>query len=418
MAKALREVAPVLSPPSCAIALVIQQPGGGPPTLAERIRTTMADAAHKTAIQLQLSLAENEVAEAKSKLAAIRKQAADENAGVSTYDSSCPSPLRELPAELRNVIYELCLVVGKIHYSYGDRAMQLPHFDMRVTTPTQSPEVQLFRLCKQIYAEACKVYLSKNTFVILNYMCTSDEDDPPFVGLYRNKAEMQIICCLSISLDYRCLSRDYADNAVQSGMSFGLWTAMVGEAGDENCFTIDLHADMIDRLCIAWERLFNDLLMNDFKLDFLQVNVQNCYCGALSCCRLTKDAFHFDILKRCLPHLDLETLDIIGTEHCLERNMIRRLGEGKGAKKMTFHGVKYKPKRAEFYQWDPDVEIAVDDDKAEDESGEWLEKALGLADEDEGREDEDGGDSDNDEDETDEDIDDEDEAGGGAYTDD
>jgi hypothetical protein len=70
-----------------------------------------------------------------------------------------------LPTEIRVMIYEELLVVGKVFYtpdSYdvwnGERCRRHELF--------RKPELQLLRLCKQIHYEAEPVYLAKNLFVM------------------------------------------------------------------------------------------------------------------------------------------------------------------------------------------------------------------------------------------------------------
>jgi hypothetical protein len=72
----------------------------------------------------------------------------------------------KLPREIRNLVYELCLVVGEVRIGNTDWA-QRP--DMRCKVPKSAKaEVSLFTVSRQIRRETLEVYLSKNDFVIPN----------------------------------------------------------------------------------------------------------------------------------------------------------------------------------------------------------------------------------------------------------
>ena len=60
----------------------------------------------------------------------------------------------DLPPEIRNMIYEELLIVGKVFYGYYS-----PN-----RSGYRSPQLTLLRVCKQIHAEAEPLFLSKNLF--------------------------------------------------------------------------------------------------------------------------------------------------------------------------------------------------------------------------------------------------------------
>lgn len=91
-----------------------------------------------------------------------------------TLLSSCPT-IREqtecfrfldLPAELRLNVYEELLVVGKIFYTPDSYDIEAGPERIAHWKEYAVPPLAILRTCKQIYAEAEEVYLSKNLFVL------------------------------------------------------------------------------------------------------------------------------------------------------------------------------------------------------------------------------------------------------------
>ena len=74
-----------------------------------------------------------------------------------------------LPREIRNAIYELCVVRGQVFISRPGYIPYLPDLDMRYTDrrrDTEPVETQLFLISIEIRLEALEVFLSMNQFVI------------------------------------------------------------------------------------------------------------------------------------------------------------------------------------------------------------------------------------------------------------
>ena len=80
----------------------------------------MAKETNIAELQRRLKTAEREVGKVHGELAAALKyEAAGEtgSADSTTYDPTAPCRLLDLPIELRDAIYELCVVVDKVYFT-------------------------------------------------------------------------------------------------------------------------------------------------------------------------------------------------------------------------------------------------------------------------------------------------------------
>ena len=154
---------------------------------------------------------------------------------MAQVDTEGSRHLLTLPEEIRAMIFELCVVVGNVPYCPPNAAKEFRDFDMRITTPTESPQVQLFRVCKQIHSETRKIFLKTNTFIVLAN-CSPGHKQPrlPLAGLYSNIAEKKLIRHLSINLDYRNFTSGFADYNFQRGLSMQIWSMSSSRIADES----------------------------------------------------------------------------------------------------------------------------------------------------------------------------------------
>lgn len=77
-----------------------------------------------------------------------------------------PPTLLSLPAEIRNMIYRYCLIVGKVvHYRLRFQKQK------RLLSPDElwkKPQTQLFQVCKTIFVEAAPIYFAETQFFLLS----------------------------------------------------------------------------------------------------------------------------------------------------------------------------------------------------------------------------------------------------------
>ena len=155
----------------------------------------------------ELETVQRELAEVKKQLAVYQAGANDfsktDDEGVAT-STFC---FLDLPRELRDAIYELCVVPGKVFIYHANT---IKTYDMRITS-TNPPEFQAFRVCKQFHEEARELFIEKNLFVLTSGPCTT----VPTLHKFLNSVDTKKLRRLSLSFDYR----DYAASGVSEAVT-------------------------------------------------------------------------------------------------------------------------------------------------------------------------------------------------------
>ena len=300
----------------------------------------------------------DENASLKRKLGDLEEQLADLRkqlwTGQHTRDRLPPSttnmgptrrPFRflDLPRELRDAVYKLCLNVGKV---YIEHPTSVRIHDMRITEKT-TPEQQLFLVCKEIHSEAKEVYVLNNTFVLTSGPYTK----VPAFRKFLASIDQKLLRRLSISFDYR----DYAAGAVNQCMTFYIRESMRQAASS----TDKMQASMADLMRFqtiqtVWFPILT--LLCTLSLDYLQVSVENCYAmdgverifttvldrtwqEASESGRDGEEEKELPLTSICktLSELNVNNVDIVGTADKIERNWLRdRLGAS--SSKLRFRG--------------------------------------------------------------------------------
>lgn len=259
----------------------------------------------------------------------------------------------KLPRELRNEVYELCVVVGEVRIGDDDWA-QWP--DMRYKGPKSAKaEVALFTTNKQIRLEALEVYISKNHFIVPNAAMWSPlrarytrympgHSNPPLV--------LRHLRSISIPFDFRSRADE---NDGRRSIDFHIGR----DKSDEVDFTIEHHNDYAVSLHRNFNTTLYRMIMEHQQLRRLQINVQNATCR-LGCHRLVVIMFRDNYFKQKLEAWvfsplpkRLESLEFLGTINDEERRVIRSAFPDCLRSKITFRG-QFDSVRG---VWDPDVEI-------------------------------------------------------------
>ena len=182
----------------------------------------------------------------------------------------------DLPTELRDRIYELCLARTRLFIR------PRPHLDRRYSGWKQydKPEWQLPRVSHQVRYEAAKILFSWN-IVILGYRGFDGIDTDMPYGLVHYISRN--VVAGSITLDVRGYTRNMLDfighgRFVTEVRKFGL-----GEPSTEPNLTLQLH-NLTGMSISVWK----SQMMFFRNARYLQVDISHCYCP-LGCHRMIKE---------------------------------------------------------------------------------------------------------------------------------
>jgi hypothetical protein len=274
-----------------------------------------------------------------------------------------------LPRELRNLVYEFCVVVGEVRIGNHDNWAQYP--DMRyIHREGAKAETSLFAVNKQIRVEALELYLSKNHFVVPSTaMWTSDGS---CAGYWHHISGRPGISAVhkhvrSISMPFDFWSLMDEDGGKDS---INFHTAV--ETNDEVNFAMERHNDFAFWLCHSFIDILADIPLGYPQLRKLQINLQNATCR-LGCHRLVVAIFTDADTKKRLEHYWriaenarlIESLEFLGTINGEERRAIRSAFPHFLRSKVTFRG-QIDPT---WGLWDPDVEILDETSSEHDAPG-------------------------------------------------
>ena len=112
-----------------------------------------------------------ELAEVKKQLSAYKSTPSESLNNIKPTSSNITSTsanhafrLLGLARELRNTVFELCVVVEKVVIN---RPGGLKSYDIRSPPGAKNAKIQLFRVSKQVNDEARELYFGKNLFIVL-----------------------------------------------------------------------------------------------------------------------------------------------------------------------------------------------------------------------------------------------------------
>ncbi|KAL8984313.1 MAG: hypothetical protein Q9205_001700 [Flavoplaca limonia] len=210
-----------------------------------------------------------------------------------------------LPPEVRNMIYEYCLVVQRqivpIPPVYDDTRLDLAsQFTGDAESRNQKPSLSLLRVNKQINIETEPIFYGQNIWCM----------ETPW-HLEQKAAFMRN---LTVSLDFRDLCLDWvADDLDDPDNLFGK-PYQAGGLGDPLDRMLLVHDDRVDSLIhCEWESKINALSQMD--LDTLIIDIKRCWCFH-GCCRL--------IDQLDMTAVEARKITIIGIYNQEEASIMRR----------------------------------------------------------------------------------------------
>lgn len=264
------------------------------------------DHSHTLAL-LQAMLAEPPNLKSKGKPAGpfrtMHEELADKEPGSHVFRST------DLPPELRDMIFALCLARGKVFLR------PRPKHDRRYNghKAFPKPELQSLTVSRRVRAEAAAVFFQQNHFVFsyefdtwAELMHPANDEFPIALSAY---APIHLTS-ISITLELRNLCEDALDLADWARDDRAI-TRTPGAA------TLGAHG-MSHGLYTHWQNMC-DGAVGLSKLRFLQVNLANCLCP---------DGYHRLIIQvadaiRALPTCpSLELIEVLGTKSDQERRSL------------------------------------------------------------------------------------------------
>lgn len=260
----------------------------------------------------------------------------------------------KLPRELRNQIYEFCVVVGEVRV--GDyKWLQRP--DMRYNHPKGAKaEVSLFTVNKQIRLEALEGFLSKNHLVLPNAAMSPNGFRNGYArhipGSPGRSLVRKYLRSISIPFDFRSVTEDcqgeYPTNFAPDDDTHAVddWVMHV-----HDYFAFQLSQNSVWAL--------TSIVIHFRQLRRLQINLQNATCR-LGCHRLIVTIFNDNAMKANLESCisgetveRIQSLEFLGTISDEERRAIRSAFPQCIRSKITFWGQFDN----DLLEWDPEVEV-------------------------------------------------------------
>ncbi|KAJ4366221.1 hypothetical protein N0V83_007857 [Neocucurbitaria cava] len=247
----------------------------------------------------------------------------------------------DLPPEIRNMIYEQFVVVGKVFYTPEEYDIE-NGLRCRDHQSFQKPELQLLRVCKQIHDEAESLYLSKNLFVLpIHWYKCYPIDGPKFLTrrtFPRNRplfssAGLTYIRFVSVAIDQKMAQPRPFGHSVwkrneQNGNAFSNFTDLerlelvhdeINADAEEECY--DMHRSL-----------------SSFRAGlYVQIDCTNAYC-ALGDCRLIGSQFSIFVGAE---FRDYKVIDIIGLESEEEKVKVPYYIGGQGIWARKLRGPKH-----------------------------------------------------------------------------
>jgi hypothetical protein len=294
-----------------------------------------------------------ENASLRAELKALRENRTQQTQTQSQSQSSHPDSSSvdtchffRLPREIRDAIYELCVVPGIIFIKRPDPFPHLHGFDMRDDSqrPQTKAQCQLFLVNTKLRSEALEVFVSMNQFVLS--ACTHPIE-PPIPG-HREGSTLLERHLRSISVSFNSIetapfviTRKYPDMAATARDYDG--TPDDGDTEFHDSPETSAHyRDITMQLMIRFSITLAQLFEFTGQLRRIQINLEATVCP-LGCHRIVRPVFYAcqDRLARLFaarPNDTLESIDFLGTVSDEERETIRMAFPDPVREKITFHG--------------------------------------------------------------------------------
>lgn len=230
----------------------------------------------------------------------------------------------DLPTELRVMIYEEVLVVGKVFYS-PSRHDILNGKRCRGHKLFRKPELQLLRACKQIHTEAEPVYLSQNLFVlpIRWHKCLPFLSEASFDFQFPRKDKTRFWLFSDAGFHHiRNISFAF-DRKIGTlcGRNFDDWKQSELDNPDipfEQLSGADrinrIHESLKDDSYEAWQDMLEELVYFTPGFHYVEVDFTNAYCPLGDCRQVSHG------LGKWISQIKPAFLDVVGLQSTQERS--------------------------------------------------------------------------------------------------
>jgi len=329
----------------------------------ESIITTPSEHPQAGLAALELLQAEN--ASLRAELQALRESQKPQQQPPS--DPAKTFNLFGLPREIRDAIYELCVVPG-IVFIMRPGVARVPRSDMRYQRKPSGPKAasNLYLVSQKLRLEALGIFLSKNQFIVTSPCDMSDMYWNPVLGgknweehiHHRESLINRHLRSISISLNSiesapRAIMDTYGGIHTAKYRGYSEWDY----DGANNA--PDSHRNIADFLRKRFVRDLYLLFIRPSQLRKVEINLEATSCGG-GCHRLVgnvfrlfQDKFSVGVARRSHVAL-LESVDFIGLMNEEEVQSVRRAFVDSMSEKFTYQ-VYELPKR---YTLDPGVDLA------------------------------------------------------------
>ncbi|KAF1851467.1 uncharacterized protein K460DRAFT_362209 [Cucurbitaria berberidis CBS 394.84] len=240
-------------------------------------------------------------------------------------------PFLDLPPEIRNMIYEELVVVGKIFYapdSYDISNNQRFH-EYKLF---RKPELQLFRVCKQVHEEAENLYLSKNLFVLP----IGWQQCHPFIELgdsLRNKpiterhvfssAGLAYIRNVSVAVDQQLVPLcAYTHNDWKRDDQTYSYTLFSQKTAQERYEWV--HEVHLNTCFSSWDVMLQDLETFEAGLFYVEVDCTNAFCAIGDCRPINRSVTDW------IPNVKPKNIDVLGLQSMEEKQDILHAAKQSG----------------------------------------------------------------------------------------
>ncbi|KAK5719262.1 hypothetical protein LTR15_007785 [Elasticomyces elasticus] len=231
--------------------------------------------------------------------------------------SCTKSHFLDLPKELRLIIYEYLIVPGTITIRFSeDRRERDQRYDT-ITEPSYG-ETQLFLVSKQIKDESLPLYHAANNFfchgLSVHYMVAQAYSGNSFSRHIYGTNIREHVRSLSIAVDMRDTSFEFA----------ALGTVYDDESGKKRKYSVPGHATECARVSIIGNARVQIMFLlravaSCEKLENLQVNLANAYCG-MGCCR--SDRWLLKNITCCKWPPTLVSIEVMGLVDSAEQKKV------------------------------------------------------------------------------------------------